>query len=214
MPSKLTFVAAIALASAPQLAHAVSPQPASTPTSAAAAVTTVPGLGIANLESVIAGSTAFKAAQKQRAVTFKTELEQAANRRQQINGQLQAMVDKLTKDRAATKMAPATFQQRTAEIQAAQSGGNQELAGIVKAVALSDTYVREQIAAKLPSCLTAAMAKHGISVLIGPNDVLVSTAANSLDAAIIQELDAALPSVQLVPPAGWAPKKADTAASS
>ena len=106
-------------------------------------------------------------------------------------------------------MDAATFQQRSSEIQNAQNVGNQELANIVKPVALSDAYVREQITAKLPNALTAAMTKRGICVLISPTDVLVSTAANSLDAAIVEELNALLPAVQLVPPAGWAPKRAN-----
>lgn len=209
---KYTIIPAAMLAGG-SVAATASPTPAKSETkeeSSANKVAAVPGLGIANLENVITASAAFKSAQQQRSVTFKAALEQAAARRQQIAANLQMLVDKLNKDRTGTKMDAASFQQRSNEIQNLQNAGNQELANIVKPVALSDAYVREQITAKLPNALTAAMTKRGISVLIGPNDVLVSTSANSLDAAIVGELDAMLPAVQLVPPAGWAPKRGAT----
>lgn len=202
---KMILLAATPLLFAGNL-HAAQPAPAKQEKAEPAKVTPVPGLGIANLETVITGSAAFKLSQQQRAVTFKAQLDQATTRRQQLATQLQAMMDKLNKDRAAAQMAPAVFQQRSNEIKEAQNAGNQELMTIIKPVALSDAFVREQISAKLPETLAAVMTKRGISVLIGPNDVLMSTAANSLDKDIIAQLDTVLPSVPLIPPADWTPK--------
>ena len=206
---KLTSIVALSLLSAGSLHAAQTKQDKAEP----AKVTPVPGLGIANMETVITGSAAYKLSQQQRAVTFKAQLDQATVRRQQLATQLQAMIDQLNKDRAAGQMTPAVLQQRSNDIKEAQNIGNQELLTIVKPVALSDAYVREQISAKLPETLAAVMTKRGISVLIGPNDVLMSTAANTMDSAIIAQLDAVLPSVSLIPPSGWAPKNASSAKS-
>lgn len=166
----------------------------------------VPGLGIANLEVVAANSNAFKTAQAQRAVTYKVQLDQAEARRRQILAQLQPLVDKFNKDRAAAKPDQASLQQQAQTIQQIQTAGQQQLQAILQPVALSDAYVLEQINDKLPAAARAAMAKQKVSVLISPQTVLFAGEGNNLSPAILAELNAMLPSVQLVPPAGWQPK--------
>ena len=94
---------------------------------ASAPAPAVPGLGIANLEVVAVNSNAFKAAQAQRAVTFKAQLDQAEARRKQILTQLQPLIDKFNKDRAAAKPDQASLQQQAQVIQQSQASARQEL---------------------------------------------------------------------------------------
>ena len=171
-----------------------------------AAAPAVPGLGIANLDAVAVNSAAYKAAQAQRAVTFKAQLDQAETRRQQIVAQLQPLIDKFNKDRVAAKPDQASLQQQAQTIQQLQASAQKELQAILQPVALSDAYVLEQINDKLAAAAQTAMAKQKISVLIGPQNVLITGEANNLNPAILTELNAILPSVQLVPPSGWQPK--------
>lgn len=163
----------------------------------------VPGLGIASLDAVAVNSNAYKAAQAQHAVTYKAPIDQAEARRKQIMAQLQPLIDKFNRDRSAAKPDQAALQQQAQAIQQMQQAGQQELQTILQPVALSDAYVLEQLNAKLSASAQAAMAKQKISVLIGPQNVLIAGEANNLNPAILAELNAMLPSVQIVPPQGW-----------
>lgn len=177
--------------------------PAVVPTITAPAV---PGLGIANLEVIAANSAAYKAAQAQRAVIFKTQIDQAETRRQQIVTQLQPLIEKFNKDRTAPKPDQTSLQQQANAIQQLQTSAQKELQTILQPVVLSDTFVLEQINDKLSAAAQSAMTKQKISVLLGPQNVLIAGEANNLNPAILAELNAMLPSVQLIPPAGWKPK--------
>ena len=188
--------------SMPFAAHAAPAAPASQPAIA------VPGLAFANLDAVVANSAAFKAARAQRAVTFKPQIDQAEARRQQAIAQLQPLVVKFNKDRTAPNPNQAALSAQAQTIQQMDDGAKRDIQTILQPAQLSDAYVLEQINAKVPEAVQAAMAKHRVSVLLGPQNVLVAGDANNLNLAIIAELDAVLPAVQLVPPAGWQPKAA------
>lgn len=195
------------------LVSAAAPAAAQTAPASTVAIPAVPGLGIANLDVIAANSNAYKAAQAQRAVTFKAVLDQADVRRQQIVAQLQPLIDKFNRDRVAPKPDQASLQQQAQAIQQLQEAGNREIQQILQPVALSDAYVLEQINDKLPTAVRAAVTKQKISVLLGPQNVLIAGEANNLNPAILAELNAVLPTVSLVPPTGWQPKAAREAAT-
>ena len=52
------------------------------------------------------------------------------------------------------------------------------------------------------------MGKSGVTLLINPQSVISASNAYNLNQAILTELNTALPSAQLVPPAGWEPREA------
>jgi hypothetical protein len=68
--------------------------------------------------------------------------------------------------------------------------------------------VQEQIQDKLDAAIQAAMQKNGVTLLLDPRAKLASSNAYDLSRAILAEVDAAIPSAQLVPPAGWLPRQA------
>ncbi|MBW8754315.1 MAG: OmpH family outer membrane protein [Sphingomonadales bacterium] len=168
----------------------------------------VPGLAIADLDGVVANSNAYKTAQSQRPVTYKPQLDQAEARRRAITAQIQPLVDKFNKDRAAPGANQAALQQQYQQIQQIQQAGEQELRQILQPVGYSEAYVQEQIAEKLDQAVKSAMAKKKISLLLSPQAV---TAFNNngynLSQDIITELNTLIPSAQLVPPQGWEPRE-------
>ncbi len=168
----------------------------------------VPGLAVANLDAVVANSNAYRTAQQQRPVTYKAQLDQAEARRKAIAGQLQPLIDKFTRDRAAPNANQAALQQQAQAIQQIQSSGEQELQRLVQPIALSEAYVEEQITDKLDAAVKAAMAKGKISLLLSPQAVAaLNNNAYNLNQAILNELNTLIPSAQLVPPAGWEPRE-------
>jgi len=188
-------------------ALAAKPAPAAAPAAAAASGVVVPGIGVANLDAVIANSAAYKTAQVQRPVTYKAQYDAAEARRKQIADQLNPLVAKFQADRAAPNANQQALQQQAAAIQQINDSGNEELQRMLQPVAMSEAYVQEQINDKITAAIQAAMTKSKVTLLLSPQSVLAATNAYNLNQQILAELNTAMPSAQLVPPAGWEPRE-------
>ena len=212
-----TFAKIIALAALAGISQAALAAPAAKPAAAAPAATAsagVNGLAVANLDAVVANSLAFKKAQADREVTYKPQLDAAKAKEAALNAQIKPIVDKFQKDRAApganvSALAAAAQQQ----VQAIQEQGKAEIEKIVEPVRLSDAYVLEQIMDKRATAVQSAMSKAGVTLLLNPEAILAATNAYNLNQQILTELNTSLPTVQIVPPAGWQPREAREAAA-
>jgi Skp family chaperone for outer membrane proteins len=183
---------------------AVAAQPASAQTAGAV----VQGIAVANLEAVMANSNAFRTAETQRQTTYKAQLDQARARGDQLNAQLKPLADKFNADRQAAKPNQASLEAQAATIQQLQESGQQELQRILAPVALSRAYVQEQIEDRLDAAVKSAMTKKKVSLLLSPQAVLaVNNNAYNLNQDILADLNTALPSAQITPPAGWEPRQ-------
>ena len=165
----------------------------------------VNGVAFVNLPAVVQNSVAFTTAQAQRPTTYKAQFDSAQARKTAIQAQLQPLVDKAQKDNSTPGFNPATLQQEVQTIQQIQDSGNKELQTIMQPVAYSEAYVQEQINAKLVDAVKAAMAKNGVTLLLRQEAVVTGGDSANLNPAVLAELNAILPSAQLVPPAGWEP---------
>lgn len=174
----------------------------------ATAAPLVPGLAVANLEAVVANSSAYRTAQQQRQVTYKPQLDQAEARRKAISAQLQPLADKFNRDRAAAGANQAALAQQAQSIQQIQQAGEQELQRLVQPIALSEAYVEEQITEKLDAAVKAAMAQKKISILLAPQAIAaLNNNGYNLNQTILEELNKLIPAAQLVPPANWEPRE-------
>ncbi|KHK91070.1 membrane protein [Novosphingobium malaysiense] len=205
------MIKTVALGSAMALAT-VAAQPALAAKSAPAAPsdggTIIPGLAVANLDAVVANSNAYKTAEQQRETTYKAQYDQAKARNDQLTAQIKPMVDKFNADRQAANPNQASLQQQAAAIQQLQEKGKAELQQILQPVAMSQAYVQEQIEDKLNDALKAAMKKRNVSMVLSPDSVIAfNGAAYNLNQDILNELNTAIPSAQLVPPSGWEPRQ-------
>ena len=174
---------------------------------AMAAGPVVPGLGVANLEAVRVNSNAYKSAAQQRQTTYKAQIDQANARAQQIQAQLKPLADKFEADRRGGKVSEAQLQQQVAQIQQLQQSGQQEVNQILQPVAISEAYVDEQIADKLNTAVQNANNKRKISILLRPDSLIYADNGYNMNQDILTELNALLPSAQIVPPAGWEPRE-------
>lgn len=165
----------------------------------------VPGLGVANLEAAVVNSNAYQVAAQQRQVTYKATYDAAQARANQIDAELKVLVDRFNADRAAKKP-DAVLQQDYLAIQQRQERGKEEIRQIMMPVLLSDAYVTEQIEEKLGQAVQNAMAKRGVTILLAPDAVIARSNAYEMTPAIIVELNALLPTANLVPPQGWQPR--------
>ncbi|MDP9056327.1 MAG: OmpH family outer membrane protein [Pseudomonadota bacterium] len=165
-------------------------------------------IAVVNLQGVVGNSNALRAAQSQRAVTYKPQIDAAESRRAAIIAQLQPMAEKFQRDRAAPGANNAALVQEQQTIQQLQDAGTQELQRIMQPVSLSDAYVQEQITDKLGAAMQAAMTANGVSVLLKAEAVqMVTSETYDLTPQVLAQLNTLVPSVQIVPPAGWLPRE-------
>lgn len=208
MTKTVALGSALALATVAAQPALAAKKDAAAPAASTDGGTVVPGLGIANLDAVIANSNAYKIAEQQRETTYKAQYDQAKSRNDQLTAQIKPMVDKFNADRSGGKVADAALQQQAVAIQTLQENGKAELQRILQPVGLSQAYVQEQIEDKLNDALKSAMKKRSVSIVLSPDSVIAfNGGAYNLNQDILNELNTALPSAQIVPPAGWEPRQ-------
>ncbi|MCA1661127.1 MAG: OmpH family outer membrane protein [Novosphingobium sp.] len=173
---------------------------------APAAAQMVKGLAVANPTAIVALSNAYKVAEQQRPVTYKPQIDQANARKAAIENQLRPLATKIQADARAATPNQASLQQQYAQIQQIEQSGQAEINNILQPVGLSRAYVVEQIGDKLEQATRQAMAKQRIDILIDAGSVINAPESYNLNQAILNELNAILPTAQLVPPAGWLPR--------
>lgn len=166
----------------------------------------VAGIGVANLNAAVASSNAYQVAGQQRQTTYKATYDAAQARATQIEAELKGLVDKFNADKAAKKP-DAILQQSYVAVQQRQERGKEEIRQILMPVMLSEAYVEEQITDKLDQAVQAAMTKRGVSILLQPETVIARANGYEMTPAIIAELNALIPSANLVPPQGWVPRQ-------
>ena len=93
------------------------------------------------------------------------------------------------------------------QIQRVRAQGEEEIKRMMAPVDLSEAYIIEQITDKLPQAVQNVLSKRGISLLLTPGSVYFANPAYDVSAAIVQELNILVPSVQVVPPQGWVPRE-------
>lgn len=179
------------------------------PTAAVAQATSgtvTPGIAIANPSAVVAASAAYQTAQQQRPTTYKLQIDQANARKAQIEAQLKPLIDKLQADSKAANPNRAALQAQYEQIQQIEQAGQAEIQKILEPLNLSQQYVLEQIGDKLDAATQAAMDKKKITLVIDSQSVIKAGQVYNLNQDILTELNKAIPSAQLVPPAGWMPR--------
>ncbi|WP_421854593.1 OmpH family outer membrane protein [Novosphingobium sp.] len=202
------FVAALALGTAPQaMAQAAAPVQ-STPGGIIA-----PGIAYANAQAVVGASAAYKTAMVQLPVTYKAQIDAVNTRRNQITAQLKPLYDKFEADQKAAKPDQAALRTQAAQIQQLEQSAEREIQQMAEPLNVAQQYIIEQISDKLTAATQAAMTKRKITLVFDSQSVLKADAVYNLNQDILNELNTLIPSVQLVPPAGWLPRAQREAAA-
>lgn len=199
-------IAAVATAS-PAFAQARRPV-APVAAAPAAAGPLVPGLGVADIDGIVASSAAARAAGQQQQTTYKAQIDAIEARQKQLNAQLEPLVTKYNNDAKAAKPDANSLNAQAAAIQQLNESGRQELSTLAQPIALSRAYVTEQIEGRIGAAVNTVMARRGVSILLAPQALITANNPGyDLSRDILAELDRVLPNVQVVPPAGWEPRQ-------
>jgi len=206
---KPALLAGLAIVCVPQMAEAKKK-----PKDEAAAATApdsgsgtiVPGLGVADISLMVDNSDAVRAANQQRTVTYKAQIDTYNARVSAIQAQIKPLVDKFQRDQQVPNPNQQSLATQANTIQQIQENAQRELQTLLQPVALSQAYVREQVDAKLGDAVKAAMGKRKVTILINADAVAALNGnAYNLNQDIIAELNRLIPNAQLVPPQGWEP---------
>jgi Skp family chaperone for outer membrane proteins len=168
----------------------------------------VAGLGVADQRRAVVESAAFVNANAARPTTYKAQYDAAQAKSNQIRQQLEPLVTKFNTDVQApnAQANQAALQQQLGQIQQLREQGSQEVQEILQPVALSEAYVLEQISDKFDAAVRSAMTKRKISIVFEVGSTLAHNDAYDLTKDITAELNASIPTAQLVPPQGWLPR--------
>jgi Skp family chaperone for outer membrane proteins len=180
---------------------------------AAAASNVVAGIGVANPEGIVVASAAFQQAENLRPQTYKATIDAAQARKTQIEAQLKPLYDKLDADAKNPKADRNALQQQAIQIRQIEQAGQQELQQMLAPLDQSRQYVLEQLEDKLGTAMQQAMAKRGVTIVVRRDTVIRYDPAYDINQDVLNELNALIPSAQLVPPQGWLPRAEREAAA-
>jgi len=165
------------------------------------------GIGVVNIQAVVANSDAYRTAQQQRQTTYQAQIDQANQRRTAIQQQLEPMVTQLQTASQQANADQGQLQQQAAQIQQIEQAGQRELQQILAPVGLSQAYVEEQINDQLQTAIQNAATAANVNLVLTPDTVLYADAGFNMNQAVLTQLNTLLPSAQVVPPEGWVPRQ-------
>jgi len=163
-----------------------------------------PPVVVVDMGRIAAESAASKSAEPQLKAKFESVQARAKTLGDQFRGEYESL------QKAQPSMAKEAFQAKAKELQERQVAAENEVRGKEQDYGRSVQYVRQQILEAVNPIITAVMREKGASIALD-RDVTLATAA-SLDVTneVMTRLNAALPRVNVNPPAAPAtpaPKK-------
>ncbi|MDB5704109.1 MAG: outer rane family protein [Sphingomonas bacterium] len=168
-------------------------------------------VAIADPEAAVANSKAFAAANTQIRAQYKVQLDQADARRAAIQKEIEPLAAQLDLNHDGTvsqeELQAGSQAKSPAFIswQQKQQAAQAELGKLEGPAARAQAYAVEQITGKLQAAVQSAIAKRGVTVLLRPAAVMFVQPTSDLTPVITTELDAAVPTVSITPPANWQP---------
>ena len=165
----------------------------------------VAGVAVADPDAAVANSRAWTAARGQITTTYKAQLDQAQTRRDAITRELQPLVTAFDTARRAPGANEAALRTQAQTIQNRETAAQQELGRLTAPASRAQQYALEQISARLPEAVNAAVRARNVSLLLRPNAAIFAQPAVDVTAAITTELDRLIPTVSITPPANWQP---------
>lgn len=164
------------------------------------------GIAVVNVDQAVGTSSAATTARSQMQVTYKATIDSLNTRKTALEAELKTKGEALQAavKAAAGKASPALQTQYEA-LQKRQQEAQVEMQRLGQPLALANAYVEEQITAKLGDALKNAMKKANVDLVIAPDATISYAPTVDITAMVVTELNALVPAVGIVPPAGWQP---------
>lgn len=180
---------------------------------AAPAQAQVNGIAYANPTTVVANSKAFAAANQQISTTYKSSFDQIKARRDALQKEVEPLLAQLdtNKDKNVTddeiKAAQAAKNPVLDRVKTAQTNAEQELARLTNPAARAELFAIEAILRQYEAAQMRVVTARKVGVVLSPEVFMYAPESADISSAITAELDKAVPSVSIAPPAGWQPAR-------
>ena len=165
----------------------------------------VAGIATADTAVAITRSKALGTAYQQIGTQYATVAQQLQAKRVEINN-LNAQLD-TNKDKELTQAELDVAIKAKNPLLTQLDAKQKELNTLQEPVFLAQLYAVEQIALKYDAAQQAVITAKKINVILAPDAFVWAPEAVDVTAAITAELDKAVPSVPITPPAGWRPSR-------
>lgn len=172
---------------------------------AAPATAQVSGIATADTSVAIARSKALGTAYQQIGTQYTAVAQQMQTKRQEINT-LNAQLD-TNKDKELTQAELDAAIKAKSPLLTQIDAKQKEINTLQDPIILAQVYAVEQIALKYEAAQQAVITAKKINVILSPEAFVWAPESVDVTPAITAELDKAVPSVTIAPPAGWRPSR-------
>ncbi len=175
-------------------------------------------IAVVNVEQAVGQSAAAQTASQQMQVTYKANIDQLNTRQSALQAELKQKQEALQAAAAAAGQKPTPAQQTQLQtqyeaLQRRAQEAQAELTQIRQPIDLARAYVLEQIGGKLDDAMRSVMTKNKIDLLLKAGAAEAYAPGADVTNLLVQELNAVVPSVGIVPPQGWQPGQAQQGAA-
>ena len=172
---------------------------------APAAAQSKAGIAVADVRVAAAKSNAFTTAMQQIEVTYKAQIDARDARAQTLQAELNLLVAKYNEEARKPTPNQAAVQAAAKAVQDKRTAANAEVGQLGQQVDLAVAYVEDQISVRMNDAIRAAMKRLKVDLLLNPEGVLARETNVDITDAVVADLNAILPNVGIVPPAGYQP---------
>lgn len=165
----------------------------------------VAGIATAETAVAIARSKALGTAYQQIGTQYAAVVQQMQTKRQEINN-LNAQLD-LNKDKELTQAELDVAIKAKSPLLTQIDAKQKEINTLQDPIILAQLYAVEQIALKYEAAQQAVVTAKKINVILAPDAFVWAPESVDVTTAITAELDKAVPSVAIAPPANWRPSR-------
>jgi Skp family chaperone for outer membrane proteins len=163
------------------------------------------GIAVADHDEAIQKSNAWVVAMNQLQTSQKTLLDQIDARGKILSGETQQMAIAFQTAQKAPNPNPTLLQQQYQALVKKQQDAEAEIQRMGAPINRARAYALEQMEMKWDGALKSAMTKKGIALVLVPGATVSYRPSVDMTNDVIAELNAAVPSVSITPPANWQP---------
>lgn len=163
------------------------------------------GVAVADLRGAAARSAAFTNARTQIGTTYKAQIDARNARAQALEAEIAPLAQRYQAELQRTPRNQQALQAAATALQNRQRTAQEEVTRLGAQIDLALAYVEDQIALRLNDAVRQAMTKRKVDLLIQPEAVYRVEPYVDITDAVTAEINALVPSAQIVPPAGYQP---------
>jgi Skp family chaperone for outer membrane proteins len=161
------------------------------------------GIAVADVRVAMGRSNAYSVALQQIDVTYKAQIDARDTRAQTLQAEVNLLIAKYNEEVKKTPQNATTIQNAGKALNEKRNSANEELGQLSAPVDLAIAYVEDQISLRMNEAVKAAMTKRKVDLLLNPDAVLARENGVDITDAVTAEINALVPNVQIVPPAGY-----------